>query len=62
MITLFCLLNSKTYMLDLNSCAVSLDNLAGTSHAVAMGRRLICSHCFLTEQHYKNKNGICREM
>ena len=43
-------------MLDLNTCAVSLDHLAGTSHAVAMGRRLICSHCSLTEQHYKTKN------
>ena len=55
MITMFSLLNNGTYMLDLNSCAVSLDNLAGISHAVAMGRRSRCSHCFLTEQHYKNK-------
>ena len=45
-------------MHDLNSCAVPLNNLAGTPHAVAMGRRLIRSHCFLTAQHYKNKNGI----
>ena len=37
MITLFCLLNSSTYMLDFNSCAILLDNLAGASHAVAMG-------------------------
>ena len=56
MITLFCLLNTSTFMFDLNSCAVSLDNLAGTSHAIAMGRRLICLHyCFLTEQHYETK-------
>ena len=58
MITSFCLLNSSTYMLDLHSRAVSLDNLAGGSHAVAIGRTLICSHCFPTEQHYKNKNGL----
>ena len=45
-------------MLDLDSCAVSLVNLAGISHAVAMGRRLIFSQCFLTDQHHKNKNGI----
>ena len=49
-------------MLDVNICAASMDTLAGTSHAVAMGRRLICSHCFLTDQHYKNKNGICDQL
>ena len=54
MITVYCLLNCSTYILDLNSCAVLLDNLAGTSYAVVMGHRLICSHCFLTEQHYEN--------
>ena len=49
MIIWFRLLNGSKYMLNINRCA--LDNLAGTSHAVAMGRRLIRSHCFLTEQH-----------
>ena len=53
---IFSLLNISAYMLDINSCAASLvDNLAGTSHTVAMRRTLICSHCFLSEQHYKNK-------
>ena len=55
MITSFRPLNGSTYMLDLNNRAVSLDNLAGTSHAVAMGRRFISSHCLLTDQHYKKK-------
>ena len=61
-ITLFCLLNRSTYMLDLNSYAVTLDNLSGTSHAVAMGCRLICAHCFLIEQQNKHKNDIQNKM
>ena len=48
-------------MLDLNSCAVSLDNFDGTFHAVAMGRRLISLQCFLTEQHHKNKNDMLKK-
>ena len=36
----------------------SLDILVGTSHAVAMGRSLICSHCFIIKEHYINKNVI----